>query len=1317
MKYLKKIMICLTIAMVGIQYFFPLLKSFANETVDVNVVPSPVVDIVLAKSKTKVDVNQFETDLKNELINQNISPDRVKINAVEAVEANIQSSFNWNTDVSSTIGSFQITNNGQNIVMKGNKKYAGKNAIWIIPEKEQEQEITFDYSVDFGDSFNAAGMLLRVKQSGNILTGYMLSLNKSNKGWYTTAGKKYGAIWKFSYEIGTNTKNMDKTFVQGIDIATSGRLNIKSTDTEIIISGGGLNAPVTYTMDTEYGYGFGFFSDHYSHNCSKIGAFTLGNIKLTTTTVKKFKEVLSNPEWRENSLRFLVNVDDYENEELKDKAELASLQTQLINEEIKPIFWGTDKNKTQLNEVIQANNDQGKFIDNTDYENAIKSTVEYIKSLIDGSKSSQYALVNEPVELKVTPESAKNNTVTENYPQGKWKINHDYTYFENNLGQFQKSGKYMSDLTLSFDKTGRYEVLYEDGNIASKYIYVHRKPVASFSVAQVENHVTLTSQSYDLDCYSKQNGIAEEEWKYKKVGETEWSAGKLTDIEPDEVYVIQLRVKDFQETWSAPSTKYVMYSAEPADLAPVASFHIKNATMSKYEELQLEDTSYDPAGLALTDKVWKVKKGGNVLYSEKVPLTDYSNYEIGSYTMSLVVTNEAGKESEEFSRIFELTDDTSAPEVIATPNSSDWTNKLVTVNLEFSDRGGSKVKGYQYAITDDEKAPLSWNDATLKENNAVTIDAEGEKYLHIIVYDNAGNTSEDIVFGPYKIDLKAPEVKSIVPEKKDWTKESVDINVAFSDKGESGFSGYKYAITTSKTEVEKWSEIVKEENANFTISGDAECYLHLIMYDNAGNESAQKVYGPYQVDKISPEVTVTPTFSDWTNQPVKVDIALSDEGGSKIQKYKYAITDTGIMPEEWDNEVTGEPEPITIDTEGEKYLHLIGYDNAGNDSSDNIFGTYKLDFTLPELISDGDEDLGTERFSTKFTATDKLSGVSNFTVNGTEISGTEYIATNNGDYTFEISDYAGNVLTKTLTIDNLYRKCDKDLGHPNFSASYEKCPICDLMDGIQNITSEKIYEGKPVSISYENAKNAQIVEYYEDKLDKPSMVGEYDYELKVVFEEKEYHTGIKGVLVIHKKPVEIEGLKLEDKVYDGKTEVNIDKTGLKLQGITEADKDYIELEVADKTNYDITNCGEKFVNLQKDKDYNLKLKENADASKTEVINCYKLPETVMVSGKLIEKEVSQVNKDDNSEKSDSQTTPTKTTESKPTEETESKNTNKRPVKDRVLEKLLYTGQKFEVGLVAIGGIAVLSMVSGKVLIGGRGNRRRKPRILEKAIKK
>lgn len=99
----------------------------------------------------------------------------------------------------------------------------------------------------------------------------------------------------------------------------------------------------------------------------------------------------------------------------------------------------------------------------------------------------------------------------------------------------------------------------------------------------------------------------------------------------------------------------------------------------------------------------------------------------------------------------------------------------------------AELGGYKYAITSNQTIPEVWSNTISPENNLVTINSEGEKYLHIITYDNAGNVSEDKILGPYKIDFTEPDVESIVPVNKDWTNEAIDITVTFLDKGQSGF--------------------------------------------------------------------------------------------------------------------------------------------------------------------------------------------------------------------------------------------------------------------------------------------------------------------------------------------------------------------------------------------------------------------------------------------------------------------------------------------------------------------------------------------------
>ena len=93
--------------------------------------------------------------------------------------------IDWIQDVDPSIGSITIEDNGQTVEMTGNPSLAGKNAIYYIPESHQVQTFGFDFDLNFGDSFSAAGVLLRVKQEtnqigyGSTLHGYMLSFNNA----------------------------------------------------------------------------------------------------------------------------------------------------------------------------------------------------------------------------------------------------------------------------------------------------------------------------------------------------------------------------------------------------------------------------------------------------------------------------------------------------------------------------------------------------------------------------------------------------------------------------------------------------------------------------------------------------------------------------------------------------------------------------------------------------------------------------------------------------------------------------------------------------------------------------------------------------------------------------------------------------------------------------------------------------------------------------------------------------------------------------------------------------------------------------------
>ena len=253
-----------------------------GQQVKLGIKATPKIDIALAKARTTTDIAPFENKIKAKLKELNIDTSDTNVETLKAEEVETLETFSWQKDESETIGKITITGSGNNVEMIGNKTKPGKNAMWIMPTKNEEQKFTFGYDIDFGDSFNAAGMLLRVKQSGNNLTGYMLSFittDPDGSAWRNAAGNKNGALWKFTYDLNNNTKNITKEIIQGIDIAVKGDLTVSATDTQIKIKGTGMDSEYVYKIPTEdaniVGNGYGFFSDHFSHSCENIGSFKL----------------------------------------------------------------------------------------------------------------------------------------------------------------------------------------------------------------------------------------------------------------------------------------------------------------------------------------------------------------------------------------------------------------------------------------------------------------------------------------------------------------------------------------------------------------------------------------------------------------------------------------------------------------------------------------------------------------------------------------------------------------------------------------------------------------------------------------------------------------------------------------------------------------------------------------------------------------------------------------------------------------------------------------------------------------------------------
>ncbi|ADL07218.1 PKD domain-containing protein [Thermosediminibacter oceani] len=257
------------------------------------------------------------------------------------------------------------------------------------------------------------------------------------------------------------------------------------------------NLIIDYTLPQKIGEGFGIVADHNSHDCDETSTFIFGNLVMNFENGKSLDEALKTTTWRDNSIRFLVNISDIELPELNDPIKLGDILSRTLSADAYFVGLGTDTNRAQYQTFIARNDGKGTFFYNTNMDTALNQTADYIISVIESIPKllEQYVLLGE----EVTYNTYYSDPETDPKYQERWIYQHDPNYFENSLGLAPFSGQYLSGPVTVFDKVGKYEVQFQArdnpkaDNRFDNYrlwsymplnklvLYVHRKPVASFT--------------------------------------------------------------------------------------------------------------------------------------------------------------------------------------------------------------------------------------------------------------------------------------------------------------------------------------------------------------------------------------------------------------------------------------------------------------------------------------------------------------------------------------------------------------------------------------------------------------------------------------------------------------------------------------------------------------------------------------------------------------------------------------------------------------------------------------------------------------------
>lgn len=1055
------------------------LMQVSADTISINVQQDDLLDVVLTVGKTNSSLSDFENDLTQALVSKGVPEDKLKIQAVQSANVSAgNTASGWeiydhtNYNDSSVIpyyrpyynevnGNFVLsshisvsTTSGTDIAFKGYGSPSYKDFM-IMPNSDSGKK-TFDFTIVEGvfyDALDGAGFLFNTKMSTNLATrtmsGYLLFFEYQG----SSASNVQIKIYKFKDVDVNNFHNATSSSIQAgypgftqiasypVSATTTRKVKIEATSTDVSVIyndnlvnfnlvGGGTSTSVP--LNEDFGsYSFGPLVGYLYHGCGQPTSFTFNDVTMTTESSKRFSEVIREPEWRSESKRFIINAEDGAVSDFSDPVALGEILARLGNEGIHYLGWGY--NDADGNGFITKNNNLGVYIDkdqaSTDtYSEQVNALAQYIydhyvETIVN---NTDVLIYGKPSQMSITPESSKNNTIDDEWPLGKWRIDHNENYFANPTGVAPYDGLYLNNLDISFNETGSYEIFYKD--ILIKSVYVHRKPVARFNITvKPDLTVSINDTSYDPDReYDADKGIKEAVWQYKKTTDSSWTSGQPSLFETNKEYIVQLVVKDEYGVESQAYSRYVSTSSSVASV-PVAEFKVSPDRLLTYvsESVSYEDTSYDPKGLSITDKLWTITKDGGEVYTGSSPKTSFSGLSAGTYKISLKVKNSNNVWSEEVIRTLLVVRDTTKVVVTSdTTNSTSYTDAK-TITLSFSDEvGGSGFKNRFVVLSSSTSIPESWGSMGTNSSFSFTLDTLGSHYLHYKAFDYAGNETVGYV-GPFTLtDIEAPTQPTIALDPdlglNEWSLGDVIVSagLSFDNFTDDDALVYEFKVNDGSYSVGKTTTLIDE--------GTHTVYFR--VKDSTGNTSdvSSKVVLIDKSNPTDPSFSVINEDNDylvdvWSKSNVTLTLKDSTDAYSGIKTYQYSINDG-----DW---IDGSR--IDLVESGTFVVRGRSVDNAGNISS-IVSHTVKLDLVEPEDFEIITTINSIDKISVKVETQDLESGLDENSYriyNGSEWSDwmdsidvvlEGYSRNQTVELIVEVKDVAGNVkqIKKTVTTLN-----------------------------------------------------------------------------------------------------------------------------------------------------------------------------------------------------------------------------------------------------------------------------------------------------------
>jgi hypothetical protein len=220
---------------------------------------------------------------------------------------------------------------------------------------------------------------------------------------------------------------------------------------------------------------------------------------------------------------------------------------------------------------------------------------------------------------------------------------------------------------------------------------------------------------------------------------------------------------------------------------------------------------------------------------------------------------------------------------ISSSHGSGWSNdNTVQVNWSGASDSGSGVDGFSYSWTQQPASdPGTTKDVEENVNTATSLPLpDGESWFHLRTGDNAGNWSQPVHYGPFRIDTLAPTTNDNAPA--GWRNTTVTVTLSSTD-GHSGVATTQYRVNGGP--LQTGTQVQLSTHGTHTVDYRST--------DHVGNVEAFRT-ATVRIDTTKP-TTTDDAPSGWRRTAVTVNLLATDTG-SGVASTQYRVNGSAFAP-------------------------------------------------------------------------------------------------------------------------------------------------------------------------------------------------------------------------------------------------------------------------------------------------------------------------------------------------------------------------------------------------------------------------------------